>query len=154
MKYNQKRHVELLKRSQNLINKNKDPFIENREEYLELSKYGIAVEQHFFWQDRNQVALLMKNFLNKKIDGESFCGHVYGLRRKLIKTCEKFNLELISNSEKVKDFQPDERGKNLSGLLTHLYCACDDFTEDYKNEEFYDSIENEFVSFQKALNKE
>ena len=103
MKYNQKRHIELLKRSQDLKNQRKNLFIENQEEDFELSEYNIAVEEHFFWQDRDQVALLMKNFLNKKIDGELFCDQVYGLRRKLINTCEKFNLELISRSEKMKD---------------------------------------------------
>jgi len=98
----------------------------------------------------------MKNFLNKKIDGELFCDQVYGLRLKLINTSEKFKLELISNSEKIKDFQPDERSKKLSGFLTGLYCECEYFAdaEDYQNEEFYDSIKNGFLNFQKALNKE
>ena len=109
MKYNQKRHIELLKCSQDLKNQRKNLFLENQEEDFELSEYNIAVEEHFFWQDRDQVALLMKNFLNKKIDGKLFCDQVYRLRRKLINTCEKFNLELISSSEKIKDFQPDER---------------------------------------------
>jgi len=156
MTYNQKRHIELLKRSQDLKNQKKNLFIENQEEDFELSEYNIAVEEHIFWQDRDQVALLMEDFLNKKIDGELFCDQVYGLRRKLINTCEKFNLELISSSEKIKDFQPDGRSKKLSGFLTDLYCECEYFTEaeDYQNEKFYDSIKNGFLNFQKALNKE
>ena len=48
MKYNQKRHIELLKRSQNLKNQRKNLFIENQEENFELSEYNIAVEEHFF----------------------------------------------------------------------------------------------------------
>ena len=156
MKYNQKRHIELLKRSQDLKNQRKNLFIENQEEDFELSEYNIAVEEHVFWQDRDQVALLMENFLNKKIDGELFCDQIYGLRCKLINTCEKFKLELISSSEKIKDFQPDGRSKKLSGFLTDLYCECEYFAEaeDYQNEEFYDSIKNGFLNFQKALNKE
>jgi len=156
MTYNQKRHIELLKRSQDLKNQKKNLFIENQEEDFELSEYNIAVEEHIFWQDRDQVALLMEDFLNKKIDGELFCDQVYGLRRKLINTCEKFKLELISSSEKIKDFQPDGRSKKLSGFLTDLYCECEYFTEaeDYQNEKFYDSIKNGFLNFQKALNKE
>ena len=147
MKYNQKRHIELLKRSQDLKNKKKNLFIENQEEDFELSEYNIAVEEHFFWQDREQVTFLMKNFLNKKIDGKSFCDQVYGLRRKLINTCEKFNLELISSSEKTKNFQPDGRSKKLSGFLTGLYCECEHFAEaeDYQNEKIYDSIKNGFL---------
>ena len=98
----------------------------------------------------------MKNFLNKKIDGKLFCDQVYGLRRRLIYTCEKFNLELISSSEKIKDFQPDRRSKKLSGFLTGLYCECEYFAEaeDYQNKEFSDSIKNGFLKFQKILNEE
>jgi hypothetical protein len=123
---------------------------------LELSKYDVAVEGHIFWQDRDQVTLLMEDFLNKKIDGESFCDQVYGLRRKLINKCEKFKLELISSSEKIKDFPPDRRSKKLNGFLTDLYFKYEYFAEaeDYQNEKFYDSIKNGLLNFQKALNKE
>ena len=69
MTYNQKRHIELLKGSQDFKNQGKNLFIENQEEDFELSEYNIAVERHTFWQDRYQVALLMEDFLNRKIDG-------------------------------------------------------------------------------------
>lgn len=131
-----------MKRSQYFKNQRKNIFIKNQEEDFQLDESNIIVEEDFFWPDWDQVALLMKNFLNKKIDGELFCDQVYELRRKLINTCEKFNLELISSSEKIKDFQSDEKSKKLSGFLTGLYCECEDFTEAYQNEEFYDSIEN------------
>jgi len=81
MTYNQKRHRQLLKRSQDLKNQRKNLFIENQEEYFELAKYNTAVAEQIFWQYRYQIALLMEDFLNKKIDGELFCDQVYGLRR-------------------------------------------------------------------------
>nr|YP_010448046.1 hypothetical protein NRL27_pgp011 [Nitzschia dubiiformis]UTQ75527.1 hypothetical protein [Nitzschia dubiiformis] len=151
-----KKNIELLKRSQDLKNQKKNLFIKNQEEDFELSEYNIAVEEHIFWQDRDQVALLMEDFLNKKIDSELFSDQVYGLHRKLINTCEKFKLELTSSSEKIKDFQPDGRSKKLSGFLTDLYCECEYFTEaeDYQNKKFYDSIKNGFLNFQKYLNEE
>lgn len=67
MTYNQKRHIQLLKRSQDLKNQGKNLFIENREEDFELSKYNIAVAEQIFWQDRYQVALLMEDFLNCRL---------------------------------------------------------------------------------------
>jgi hypothetical protein len=67
MTYNQKRHIQLLKRSQDLKNQGKNLFIENREEDFELSKYNIAVAEQIFWQDRYQVALLMEDFLNYRL---------------------------------------------------------------------------------------
>jgi len=152
MTYNQKRHIQLLKRSQDLQNRGKDLFIESEEEYFELAKYNTAVAEQIFWQDRYQVALSMEDFLNRKIDGEELCGRIYGLRRKLINACEKLKLELGSGT--VKDFQPDVRSKKLSGFLTGLYCECEHFADDYQNEEFYNSIKNGFLNFQKALNEE
>lgn len=44
MKYNKKRHIELVKRSQDLKNQGKNLFLENPEEDSELSKYNIGVE--------------------------------------------------------------------------------------------------------------
>lgn len=55
-----------MKREQDLKNQRKNIFIENQEEDFELSEYNIVVEEHFFWQDRGQITLFMKNFLNKK----------------------------------------------------------------------------------------
>ena len=112
MIYNQKRHIELLKRSEDLKTQVKHFFFENRKEYSELSKYNIVVEQHFFRQDRYQVVLLIKNFLNEKIEDEFFYDQAYGLRYRLIRICEKFKFELISSTEKMKEFQPDQRGKS------------------------------------------
>jgi hypothetical protein len=50
MSYNQERHIELLKRSQDFKNQGKNLFLENREEDFELWKYNVAVERHLFWK--------------------------------------------------------------------------------------------------------
>lgn len=149
MLYNLDRHRQLL-----IKNQEKDLFTENENEFFELSEYNAAVANHIFWTHRYQVALLMENFLNRKIDGELLCEEVYGLRRQLINTFDNFTLELISNSENTKNFQPDERSKKLSGFLTGIFCECEHFAEDYENDEFYTSIKNGFENFQNALNEE
>lgn len=100
------------------------------------------------------INLLMENFLTRKMDCQLFCDNVYGLRRKLRNKCNKFKLELISSSEKIKDFQPDERAKNLRAFLTGLFFECEHFAETENYQEFYDSIEIGVFNFQKALNKE
>ena len=112
------------------------------------------MEQHIFWQDRYKVALLMEDFLNKKIDGEELCDQVYGLRSRLVETYKQFRLELTSDSEKIKAFQPDEKAKKLRGFLTTVYCECEHFDDDYENEELYTFIEYVFLKFQKILNEE
>ena len=152
MTYNQKRHRQLLKRSQDLKNQRKNLFIENQEEDFELSEYNIAVEEHIFWQERYNLALSIADFLNGKIDGEELCNIVYGLRNKLRKRVKKFQVDLIS--EKIKDFQPEEGSNELSGFLTGCFCCCEDFMENYENEEFYTSIKNGFLNLQKVLDED
>ena len=152
MIYNQRRHIQLLKCSQDFKNQGKSFYKESPEESLELSHYNAAVEQHIFWEQRYEVYELMEDFLNRKINGQEFCDRVFGLRRNLMIACDQFLVQLVGVG--VKDFQPDPRSKNLSGFLTGLFCECDGFMEDYQNPKFYTSIQNGFLNFQKALNEE
>ena len=154
MIYNQQRHIQLLKRSQDFKDQGKSFYKESPEESLELSSYNAAVEENIFWQQPYKVAELMQDFLNKKIDGQKFCGRVFGLRRNLMIASDKFLIQLSAGE--VKDFQPDPRSKKLSGFLTYLYSEYEYFAdaEDSEKKEFYDSIKNGFLNFQKALNEE
>jgi len=152
MTYNQQRHIQLLKRSQDFKNQGKSFYKESPEESLELSNYNVAVQHHLFWEQRFKVSKLMQDFLHRKIDGEEFSSSVFGLRRNLRIAYDQFILEL--SAEKVKDFQPDPRTKKLSGFFTGLFCYCDDFMEDYENDQFSNAMQNGFLNFQKALNEE
>lgn len=152
MIYNQQRHIQLLKRSQDFKDQGKSFYKESPEESLELSSYNAAVEENIFWQQRYKVAELMQDFLNRKIDGQKFCVRVFGLRRNLMIASDKFLIQL--GAGEVKDFQPDPRSKKLSGFLSGLFCYCDDFMEDYENDQFSDAMQNGFLNFQKALNEE
>ena len=152
MIYNQQKHIQLLKRDQDFKNQGKSFYKESPEESLELSNYNAAVDQHIFWEQRYKVDELMQDFLNRKIDGQKFCGRVFGLRRNLMIASDKFLVQL--GAGEVKDFQPDPRSKKLSGFLDGLFCYCDDFMEDYENDEFSNAMQNGFLNFQKALNEE
>lgn len=152
MIYNQQRHIQLLKRSQDFKDQGRSFYKESPEESLELSSYNAAVEKNIFWQQRYKVAELMQDFLNRKIDGQEFCDRVFGLRRNLMIARDKFLIQL--GAGEVKDFQPDPRSKKLSGFLSGLFCYCDDFMEDYENDQFSDAMQNVFLNFQKALNEE
>ena len=152
MKYNQKRHIELLKRSQDLKNQKKNLFIENQEEDFELSEYNAAIASYLYWKSRTLFLLLMEKFVNKIISGEEFSDSFLELRQRLIYECDSFIKEL--DSEKLKDFQLDPRSNGFGSLISFLRAECDNFSEDYQNEEFYDSIKDCFLKLQKALNKE
>ena len=152
MTYNQKQHIELLRRSEDLKNLGKSFYQESKDEYLELSKYEGAIQSYLYWKSRTLFVLLMKKFVNRIISGEEFSDSFLELRQRLIYECDVFLKEL--GSEKLKDFQLDRRSYGFVSLISFLRAECDNFSEDYQNEEFYDSIKDCFLKLQKALNKE
>ena len=152
MTYNQERYRELLKRFQDFKNQNKLFYQESRDEYLELAGYKASIEEYIFWKSRTLFLLLMEKFVNRIISGEEFRDSLLGLRQNLIYEYDGFIEKL--NSEKLKDFQLDPRSKRFGSLITFLSVECDNFTEDYENEEFYNSIKDCFLKLQKALNEE
>lgn len=155
MTYNQKRYIELLKRSEDLKNLGKSFYQESKDEYLELSEYEAAIASYLDWKSRTLFVLLMEKFVNKIISGEEFSNSFLELRQRLIYECDGFLKEL--SSEKLKDFQLDPRDPRPDGfgsLISFLRAEYDNFSEDYQNEEFYDSIKDCFLKLQKALNEE
>jgi hypothetical protein len=152
MTYNQKRYIELLKRSEDLKNLGKSFYQESKDEYLELSKYEGAIQSYIYWKSRTLFVLLMEKFVNKIISGEEFNNSFLERRQRLIYECDGFLKEL--GSEKLKDFQLDPRSYGFGSLISFLRAECDNFSEDYQNEEFYDSIKDCFLKLQKALNEE
>ena len=152
MTYNHKRYIELLKRSEDLKNLGRSFYQESTDEYLELVTYEAAIEEHIDWKSRILFLLLMEKFVNKIISGEEFSDSFLELRQRLIYECDGFLKEL--GSEKLKDFQLDPRSYGFGSLISFLRAECDNFSEDYQNEEFYDSIKDCFLKLQKALNEE
>ena len=152
MTYNQKRHIQLLKRLQDLKNQGKSFYQESKDEYLELSKYEGAIQSYIYWKSRTLFVLLMEKFVTRIISGEEFSDSFLELRQRLIYECDSFIKEL--DSEKLKDFQLDPRSNGFGSLISFLRAECDNFSEDYQNEEFYDSIKDCFLKLQKALNEE
>ena len=152
MTYNHKRYIELLKRSEDLKNLGRSFYQESTDEYLELVTYEAAIASYLYWKSRTLFVLLMEKFVNKIISGEEFSDSFLVLRQRLIYECDGVLKEL--RSEKLKDFQIDPRSYQFGNLISFLRAECDNFDEDYQNEEFYDSIKDCFLKLQKALNEE
>lgn len=117
---------------------------------MQLSQYNAAVDQHIFWEDRFEVASLIQTFLNKEINAEEFHDNVFGLRRNHIDKWNKFLSKLVS--EEIKEFFPTKESYKLEGVLSSLYFECEHFEINWDKETFYNSIQNGFLKFQKALN--
>jgi hypothetical protein len=93
MNYNLTRHSKLLKRSQDLKNQGKSLYRENEEDYLELCEYRATLEEHAFWKNRRQFALLMENFINGIIDAEEFSDDFFVLYRKTLDAHNALKIE-------------------------------------------------------------
>lgn len=150
--YNPKKYRELLNHQKNVLAQGKSFFNEKKAEFLELSQYSAAVDQHIFWENRFEVASLIQTFLNKQISAEEFHDNVFGLRRNHINKCNKFLLKLVSGE--IKEFFPNKKAHKLEGFLSFLYFECEHFEMDWDEETFYNSIQNGFLKFQTILNEE
>ena len=150
--YNLKRHVELLKLKEKVLSQDKSFLKENEAEFLELSGYNAAVDQHIFWEKRFKVASLLQTFMNGKINAQDFHDSIFGLRRNHIDECNKFLSRLVSGE--IKEFFPNKESYKLKGLLSALYSACEYFEMNWNEETFYDSIQNAFLKLQEILNEE
>ena len=77
---------------------------------------------------------------------------MFGLRRKHLSRCNKFLSKLAAGE--IKEFFPNKESLKFAGFLSSLYFECEHFEMNWDEEEFYNSIQNGFLKFQKILNEE
>ena len=103
MTYNQKRYIELLKRSEDLKNLGKAFYQKSKDEYLELSKYEGAIQLYLYWKSRTLFVLFMKKFVNRIINSKEFSDSFLKLDQRLIYECHGFLKELGPSIEFLLD---------------------------------------------------
>lgn len=146
MKYNQKRHIELLKRSQDLKKQRKNIFIENQKEGLELSEYNIAVEEQIFWTNRREFFLVMKDFLDNIINFDEFETAFTLLYHK---TCKEFDMFII-DLKQIEKFQPSTRSDRVVGYITAIFREFEAVEDEYCTEQdLKDYVKEVYLKFQK-----
>lgn len=150
--YNFKRHVELLNQEKKLRSEGKFFFAESENEFKELCQYNSLMSQHIFWENRFEVSSLIQTFLNKKINAYQFHDSVFGLRRNHLAKCKEFQSKLTS--EEIKEFFPNQESYKLKGFLSFLYFECEHFEMKWDEEDFYNTILDGFLKFQKILEEE
>jgi hypothetical protein len=151
MTYNQKRHIQLLKRSQDLKNQGKNLFLENREEDFELSKYNIAVEEQVFWTHRENFVLIMKNFLDNILDFDEFETAFSLLYEEVKKEVNIFKIDL----KQIEKFQPSTRSYRFASVITSIYRQFEELEDEYCTEqEFKDLLKKVYLKLQNFLNEE
>ena len=150
--YNLERHIELVKLKEKFRNQNKSFLQEKKAEFSELLKYEIVINNHIFWKDRFEVASIMQAYLNKEMDSHEFHNIVFRLRSEHLAKCKKFICKLVFGE--IKNFFPDKNSYKLKGFLSALYFECEHFETNFDEDEFYNSIKEGFLNFQKAINEE
>ena len=153
MTFNQKRYRELLKRSQDFKNQGRSFNRESEKESGELLKYQASIQSYVFWKNRRSFLLVMEKFVNRRISGEEFNDSFLKLYHRLVAKDENGFLKELG-SEKLQDLQIDRRSKGFGSVISFLRAECDNFSEDYGNEVFYNSIKDCCLKLQKALNEE
>lgn len=146
MDYNKKRHIQLLKRSQDLKNRGKTLFRENPEENSELSKYNIAVEEQVFWTHREEFFLVTKSFLDNSINFDEFETAFTLLYRKTGEEVDMFSIDL----EQIDKFQPSTRSYRFAGVIGSIYRQFEEVEDEYCTEqEVKDYVKEAYLKFQK-----
>lgn len=129
--YSNERHKQLLKRSQNLQKQGRDLFTENSEEYFELLKYNIAVEDQVFWNHRKEFFLLMKIFLANILDFEGFEDAFSLLFRK---TTEEVKMSII-DLEQIKKFQLSPEAYPFASSMGSIFRQFEEVEDEYCTEQ-------------------
>lgn len=75
MKYDKKKHLDLLKYSQTLEKQGKSIYDESKDDFFKLRKYSALMIANLHWQNREQYFELIEEFLNQPI-------HFLGLRQR------------------------------------------------------------------------
>ena len=131
MIYKKERHIELLKRSQDLKNQGKNLFRENPEAYSELLNYEIAIEEQVFWTHRGEFFLVMKDFLDNILNFDEFETAFSLLYRK---TREEFDIFVIDLKE-IEKFQPSTRSDRFAGYINGIFREFEAVEDEYCTEQ-------------------
>ena len=146
MTYNKERHKQLVIHSQDLKNQGKNLFLENPEEYSELSKYNIGVEEQVFWTHREKFVLIMKNFLDNILDFDEFESAFSLFYEEVRKEVNMFKIDL----EQIDKFQPSTRSYRFASVLGSIYREFEAVEDEYCTEqEVKDYVREAYLKFQK-----
>ena len=151
MTYNRERHKELVIRSQNLKNQGKNLFLENPEEDYELSKYNIGVEEQVFWTHRENLVIIMNNFLDNILDFDEFETAFSLLYEEVRKEVNMFKIDL----EQIDKFQPSTRSYRFASVIGSIYRQFEEVEDEYCTEqEVKDYVKEAYFKFQEFLGEE
>jgi len=100
-----------------------------------LTKYHILVEEIVAWSSRQTFLELLKNFLSKKIDGETFSSKFFRLREEdmdiLAEICEKIE----EGIKPIPDLYYTAKAADFSSVMNDLFFTVEAFDPDIEENE-------------------
>ena len=143
--YQKDRHLELLKRSEEL----KLLSIEESQEALELSRYSALLQEQLNWETRDHFLRLQEKYLKNKITIGEFC--------------QAFSKRDLLNSEAADMLEsnfiflsPHKKSLDFSMLIDPIFAAYYEYDPDellfeIYEKEFRDLVETTYLQIQKLL---
>ena len=150
-KYNNVRHLELLRRFLDFKKQGKniyDFYLEKRDEYSELSRYQCMVNDYIFWTHRKEFVLCMENYVHDSIDFEDF---EIAFSR-LWETSMKAYIALKIDLKGLKNFELDSKSDGFGSLVTAVFRQFEVLEdEECTEEEVKDYVRDIFQKIQPYL---
>ena len=144
MTYNKERHKELVIRSEELNKQGKNFYRENVEEYFELNRYDIGVEEEVFWTKQEAFVKIMKNFLDNILDFDEFETAFTLLYWEVRKEFDILKIDL----EYIDKFQPSTRPYRFASFMCSIYREFEEVEDEYcTEEELKDSVKEAYLKF-------
>jgi hypothetical protein len=133
MAFNKVRYIQFLKREQAFRNQDKLMVNEDKNSFRELLNYKIMIEDHIFFERRNEIYCLLKNFIDKKIDHNKFDRRLAEIN----KQTKDLMAEFRTNFEKIENFSYNSRSAGFANFfLGGIIIDCEVF------EPYFEGTEN------------
>ena len=131
MKYNNKKHIKLVKQSLNFKNQNKEIFLEDSKASRELTYYEISLYNYLCWTQKSDFVLLMQNYIESSMTSEEFEIAFSCLWTSTMEEFERIRLDL----KRLKNFHPNPESVNCGSYITGVYRQFEDLEDEVFTEQ-------------------
>lgn len=111
-----------------------------------LRNYNVIIQRVVRWNHRETYLKLLKSFLLKQIDGETFCFEFFTLRGEINSKTNEICNNIEENLDSILDFSYVSKSKNFDSAIEDLFFDVDQFDPDIE-----DSVWNDIVYSESKL---
>ena len=138
----------------NLLNPSKKPRESFKTPTEKLSKYHLIVEDLTFWASRQAYLKLIKSFLSKKIDAETFIYKFSGLRIEDMINSDKLCAIIEDGTLPTPDFYYTFKARDFNCLIDEVYLKIEQYDPNLDDWNLDDSDLDEILYSESKLRSE